>query len=338
MDPEPNGPEQPTDQPGADLVVAVLTYKRTEDILELVPMLVAQAATVAAAVRVLVVDNDPDGGAREPVEALVAGRSLPGVRYVHEPRPGIAHGRNRALDESVDADLLVFVDDDERPEDGWLSALVDCQRSTGAAAVAGAVVPAHELVADPWIEAGGFFVRQRHPSGSPLPAASTANLLLDLRQLRALGDLRFDVRFGTTGGSDTLFTRQLVQRGGRIVWCDEAVVVDYIRSARVTRDWVLQRAYRSGNSWSRCEVEITEGSAARLRVRGRLLLVGLARVVAGVLRLVLGQVSRSLRHQARGRRTVSRGLGMAAGAAGRVYGDAEYRRAPGGSAGPGGGT
>ena len=40
------------------------------------------------------VDNDPQGGAREQVEAYPA----EWVRYVHEPEPGIAAARNRALD------------------------------------------------------------------------------------------------------------------------------------------------------------------------------------------------------------------------------------------------
>ena len=304
------------------LVLAVLTYRRNEDIVALAPELVAQAAAAGVPeATVLVVDNDPDGGARE----AVLGLGLPTVRYVHEVQPGIAHARSRALEEAADADLLVFIDDDERPEPGWLAALLRCHRETGALGVAGVVLPAAELIGDPWIDAGGFFVRQRHVTGATLPAASTANLLLDLRQVRALGgDLRFDVRFGTTGGSDTLFTRTLVKRGGRIVWCDEAVVVDHIRTARLTRQWVLQRAFRSGNSWSRTESELAGGLLPGLALRGRLLGVGLARVAVGSVRAAFGRVTGSLRHQARGSRTAARGAGMAVGALGGVY--EEYRR------------
>lgn len=303
------------------LVIAVLTYRRNEDILALAPELVAQADSAGMAdATVLVVDNDPDGGARD----AVLGLGLPAVRYVHEAQPGIAHARNRALEESADADLLVFIDDDERPEPGWLEALLRCHRGTTPVAVAGVVLPAAELIGDPWIDAGRFFVRQRHTTGATLPAASTANLLLDLRQVRELGDPRFDVRFGTTGGSDTLFTRTLVRRGGRIVWCDEAVVVDHIRTARLTRQWVLQRAFRSGNSWSRTEADLAQGVVESVLVRGRLVGVGLARILVGTLRAGLGRATGSLRHQARGSRTAARGAGMAVGALGGVY--EEYRR------------
>src|SRR5688572_28925452 len=96
-------------------VVAVLTYRRTELPPGLLTDLVAQAATITPAAEILVVDNDPDGGAADVVRRW-ADR---GVRYVHEPRPGISAARNRALTESVAADVLVFFDDDERPCADW---------------------------------------------------------------------------------------------------------------------------------------------------------------------------------------------------------------------------
>ena len=68
-------------------------------------------------------------------------------------------------------------------------------------------------------------------------SAHSNNLLLDLRWSRRLG-LRFDPRFGLTGGEDTMFTHDLVGRGGTIVWCDEAVVRESVPADRATRSWV----------------------------------------------------------------------------------------------------
>lgn len=309
------------------VVIAVLTYHRNEDLPVLLPLLVEQSAAVPNPTRILVVDNDPAAGAAPVVESL----ALPGVRYVVEPAPGIAAARNRVLDECGPDDLLVFIDDDERPLPGWLEALLDCHRRYRCAAVAGAVVPDVDSVEDDWLVAGGFFVRLRHRTGTQQVAASTANLLLDLAEVQRLGAVRFDERFGLTGGSDTMFTRTLVHRGGRIVWCDEAVVVDHVRPERLTRSWVLQRHYRSGNSGSRISVELQDGPWSRLGARLERSCAGLTRIAVGVTRMAAGTVAASARHQARGSRTMSRGLGMLTGAWGGVYdeyGRSRHRRGP----------
>ncbi len=308
--------DQPVRRPRS-VVVAVLTYRRLDQVVAVLPLLVEQLDHVAAPGRVIVVDNDPDAGAREAVEAL----GLGAVTYVHEPEPGIAHGRNRALDEAGDAQLLAFIDDDERPSPRWLAALVQRWATTDAAAVTGPVEPDYPSEPDPWIAAGGFFVRKTYPDGSRVPAASTGNLLLDLDRLAGL---RFDVRFGLTGGSDTLFTRSLVAAGGSILWCAEAVVRDQVPVDRATRRWVLRRAFRSGNSWTATSLALSTGRGNRAVLRARATVLGSARLVLGAGRYALGVPRRSLRDQARGLRTAARGLGLLSGAWGVVFQD--YRR------------
>jgi hypothetical protein len=310
------------------LTVAVLTYLRPRDIAEALPLLVEQCRAVRALgvrARVLVVDNDPAGSARTVVEEVQAGLDASvEVRYVNETTPGISAARNRALDEAADEDLLVYIDDDERPSPRWLSLLVEAYRQHGAAAVVGPVVSRFEVEPDSWIVAGRFFDRRRLPTGTRLEVAATNNLLLDLRQVRAL-DLRFDPEFGTAGGEDTMFTKQLRRRGGEMVWCDEAVVVDVVPASRLTRRWVLLRALSSGNSWSLTSVELASGLVARIGTRLALSARGLVRMAGGVTRLLAGAVRRSQAQHARGLRTLARGTGMLIGAWGISY--EEYRRA-----------
>ena len=155
----------------------------------------------------------------------------PCVRYVHEDVPGIAAGRARAVDEAGTADLLVFIDDDEVPTPelaGGALATWQSLRSAGRRRRQG-VADLHG-VSDPWIDAGGFFVRPRRTTGSLVAAASSANLLLDLRVLRRLG-IGFDRGLGMAGGEDTMVTRQLTDAGERLVWCHEAEVIDVIPPA-----------------------------------------------------------------------------------------------------------
>jgi hypothetical protein len=185
------------------------------------------------------------------------------------------------------------------------------------------VVSAFPTEPEPWIAAGRFFDRRRLPTGTEVTVAATNNLLLDLSQLRATG-LQFDERFGLSGGSDMLLTRQLSRAGGRMVWCAEAVVTDVVPADRLTRTWVLHRAFRSGNTYARTSVALADGRVGRLAVRTRVLAEGGVRLAGGGLRMLLGVVGGSLARRAGGRRTVARGAGMVAGAVGVVH--VEYDR------------
>ena len=306
--------------PASSVVIAVLTYRRPVELAALLPELARQALG-RPAVRVLVVDNDPAGSGA----AVVSTLDNDAVRYVHEPRPGIAAARNRALDEAASYDLLIFIDDDEWPNPTWLSSMLEVHDRTASAAVVGPVISEYAAEPDPWIKAGRFFDRRRLPSGTLVDVAATNNLLLDLRQVRAFG-LRFDEAFGLSGGSDTLFTRELHQRGGKLVWCDEAIVIDQVPMERLTRRWVLLRALRSGNSWSRTSIKLSSSVVSRFVVRVRLTGRGTLRTVSGVAQYLAGFVLRSTVRRARGLRTAARGVGMVSGAYGYVY--SEYRRRP----------
>lgn len=339
-------PDPTVDPPDPTVVVAVLTYRRPAELAALLPELVAQAATLVPPAHVVVVDNDPDApavhaadphGSPRATVAAAGGHAAVMVHYAWQPRPGIAAARNEALDAAFAADVgaLVFIDDDERPAPGWLDALVATWTATGAGAVVGPVVSAFEAEMDPWVAAGGFFERRSPPTGTRVEVAATNNLLLDLAVVSRAG-LTFDERFGLSGGSDTLFTRQLHACGAEMVWCAQALVTDRVPASRTTRRWVLARALRSGNGWSRTSLALVRWRPASavpvgvrdVGVRGGLVARGGVRALGGGARLVVGTALRAAGRgsgqQARGARTLARGAGMVGGALGWTY--VEYRR------------
>lgn len=306
----------------------MLTYRRPEALALTLPLIREQVEEVARTHgheppgELLVIDNDPGESARATVAARAA---LPGatVRYVAEPEPGISAGRNRALDECRESDVLVFLDDDEHPRPGWLAPLIETWRTTGATGVMGRVVSEFEVEPEAWVRAGSFFTRRSMPTGTRVEVAAAGNLLLDLRQVRELG-VRFDPAFGLTGGEDTMFSRELVGAGGWFAWCEESVATDRVPAERVTRRWVLQRSWSHGNTSALVERRLAPDPARRLASRVRCAGRGLVRMLGGGIRWALGTITRNLRHQARGARTAYRGAGMVAGALGHVY--REYAR------------
>ncbi len=236
----------------------MLTYQRPATLAALLPELARQARLQGPLARVIVVDNDPAGGAEEVVRSL----GLAEVSYVHEPRPGIAAGRNAALRAAADLDILVFIDDDETPEQGWLAALLVTHDRLGGAAITGPVLRTLECEPAPWIRAARVFDRRRFPTGTPVEAAGTGNLLISLEHVRR-HDLTFDDELGLAGGSDHLFTKQLRRTGGAIYWCDEAVVHEFVPRDRLTGAWTLRRGYRSGSTSVRVDLMLAGSAAAR---------------------------------------------------------------------------
>lgn len=301
------------------ITIAVLTYLRPQDIGVALPALIDQAERYGPQAQIQVIDNDPAGSA----ETIVRSFDDPRVHYVIEPTPGIAAARNRAIEE-ISTDLMVFIDDDERPTENWLRALVDCfSAHPGTLGVLGLVESEFAHTPDEWIVAGRFFERLDPPTGSEIFVVATNNLLLD-RRLLDVHDLRFDPDFGLTGGSDTLFSHQARQRGLSFRFCSEALVYDAVPVERMTREWSLKRSYRSGNSWSRTTLAVTAPGIRRVATRIKLTGVGLSRLLVGAIRLATGTVTRSLSWRAQGMRNLYRGSGMVGGAWGHTY--AEYKR------------
>ena len=308
--------------------VAVPTFRRPLDLELLLPRLLQQAYHAGRTtaenylVRVLVVDNDPLGSATE-VAAAFADAGC-GVRA--RGPAGIAAARNRAMDEAAADRLLIMIDDDELPSrDGWLRCC-DTWSTEQAALVAGRVVAEYESDPDPWIVAGEFFTRRNLATGAEITVSAGGNLLLDLDQVRRLG-IRFDESWGSCGGEDTLFSRQLHAAGGRMVWCAESVIHDRVPTSRMSRGWVLRRAGSHGNAAVRVDLMLASSAAGRLWIRARRLIGGLLRVGLGGARFVAGLLVRSRRHQARGLRAAMRGTGMVRGSVGLAY--QEYARPAG---------
>lgn len=299
--------------------MVVITYRRPEQLRRAVAAVLEQVTAADVDGYVLVIDNDPQRSASD----VVASFGTESVRYRPEPTPGIPAARNAALDAAHDDRLIVFIDDDELPQPGWLQALLDAWRDWGCDGIAGPNVRMLDGSEEPWVAASGFFDRRAREHGATIPGAPTSNLLLDMETVRRLG-LRFDERFAMTGGSDTLFTGQLVARGGVIRWCENAVTVEPTPPERATREWVLARERRVGNTWSRVHLVLATGRAATLKTCLWLLAIAAKSFAVGAARWSVGTATGNLSARARGSCAVARARGLVLGVVGGSVD--EYRR------------
>jgi hypothetical protein len=228
-----------------EIAVCIASCRRPEGLFALLGALDAQVFTAPEpALRIVVVDNDPAGSARSVCEDARRWLRHP-LRYLQEKRPGIPMARNAAVSAAWDAPWLAFVDDDERPEPGWLDALRHAQREHGADLVAGPVLPRFEREPPAWLRRGRFL--EYEPSGPH--SARTGNLLVRTRCL-AEQPVLFDERMVPIGEDRELFER-VAAAGARSVWAPGAIVHETVPCERMTLRYVLARGYRVGVAASR---------------------------------------------------------------------------------------
>ena len=260
--------------------------------------------------RVVVVEN----GAKLAAEAQVKRYRERGldVIYAHEPTPGISYARNRAMDHAMHmGEYFAFIDDDEYPDPVWLDALLSCAISTNASVVRGPVLPVYPEGAPAWAEAGGFFRRERFPTGTVVKYGACNNVLIRSELLRDSG-LRFNARFALTGGEDTLLFLQLCEQTKvKIIWCDTAVVFEDLPLDRLSSAWLVRRVMREGANMPQYDAVIGKSRFFRLRWT----LQGLAHI-ATALPLQVRSLFGDELQRIRSRRELALGVGMIRGSFG----------------------
>lgn len=294
-------------------VVAIASYRRPQGLASLLESLEVSIAAASGAPRprIVVVDNDPSGSARDVVDA---GHGA--WEYVHEPEPGIVAARNAGLGAlQPDDDAIIFVDDDETVDPGWYQAIIASALRYDADVVTGPVIPTYRDDCPSWIRRGEFFDRLRFPSGTRPRFPATNNALVRRRALALLQEPRFSQQFAVSGGSDSEFFDRLSRAGADIRWDDEALVYEVVPAERATLRWIWRRNVRLGNVASRVTL--------RSRPRAVVLALGVTRVIWGVVATAVDIVAK--RHVTRDSFShIPKGVGMVGASVGALV--EEYQR------------
>ncbi len=197
--------------------------------------------------------------ARRPFAAPWRAAPVP-ARYVCEPGRGIGNARNRALRESAGMDYIAFLDDDEVATPEWLAALYQTMRRCQADIVTGPVTP--KFLDAPAVDrpAAASFACARRPPAAP-SRSSPPIMFSSVPSLRR--SYKFDSRFDATGGEDTHFFMRMRRDGLRLVWCQEAEVIETIPADRTKVRWMLRRAQSEANRYTRCCLDLDPSLAVR---------------------------------------------------------------------------
>jgi succinoglycan biosynthesis protein ExoM len=228
-----------------DVSIVVPTYRRPDLLRAAIESLFGQLG-LTVGVEIVVIDNDPAGSA-EHMSARMASASAMTLRYLREPRPGISYARNAGVAASRGS-YIAFLDDDEAASPTWLASLLATMREHAADIVVGPVRPCFPAGMAVSSYARRIYERDaKAPTGQPVEWSGIGNALL--RRDRCLAaEVPFDPQFGLSGGEDTIFLARLREQGRRIVWCAEAAVTEVVPPDKLTANYLLRRAFRTGQT------------------------------------------------------------------------------------------
>lgn len=219
--------------------VIIPTFRRPEGLRAALDSVLAQTRP---ADEIIVVDNSPDGEARD----SVAKRACERIRYVHEPAPGVANARNVAL-AATQARYIAFLDDDEIAHPTWLEAMHVTAERLSATVVFGPLQARAP-------KANGLRLhllnRLYSRTGSHADTLISAphgcgNSMLD-RAAFQLPEAPFPAKLNETGGEDDVFFALLQDQGAVMAWSAGAGAVECVDPDRANWQYLLSRSFSFG--------------------------------------------------------------------------------------------
>lgn len=223
--------------------VLIPTFRRPDSFLRAVRSIFAQRGV--ADFELIAVDNSPEGSALASFRELETSAPIP-FRWRHEPRPGVAHARNAAL-QLARGDLIAWLDDDEQADPHWLASLIAVRRQTGAQSVFG---PVKAQASGETINAA-FYEQLYSRRGPPLSGVvHRAYGIGNSLQPRMMFDepQPFDPRANQTGGEDDVLFASWAEAGARFAWAADALVVEHLGPERTRIAHGLKRAFAYGQA------------------------------------------------------------------------------------------
>ncbi|MBV8538662.1 MAG: glycosyltransferase family 2 protein [Alphaproteobacteria bacterium] len=238
--------------------VAICTVNRLALVRETIVATLAQLDGFPRG-RLVMIDNGSTDGTVEYLAALAARDTR--VLFVREPEPGLYFARVRAIREAV-GDIIVFLDDDAVPDDGWLLGILRPLVREPGIGVCGSIARPRWLAPRPdWFPERFLdeFAAFRH-SGRRLSCSFPSyppGLGLAVRRHPCLGLFAHPARMAAPlgrkstddskpiySGEDTDLCEIYARNGFQVIVEDAPGVAHAIHGSRLTPDW-FRRRFRS---------------------------------------------------------------------------------------------
>lgn len=216
---------------------------------------------------ILVVNNNSRDNTKEILKETIEKNKTKNIKVVEEFSQGIVFARNRAIEESLQSDYLIFIDDDELPHPGYLQAAIDTFKKYPVDVVGGRInVNFENHVRPEWlsddllkplaaIDYGdkAFMITD---SSTPL---WTSNIAYKTKIFK--NGLRFDKNYNREGynvggGEDEVMFRKFLELGIPVMYQPAMVADHFVEPWRLKRGYFYRLNYTLGYKEGRYATEI----------------------------------------------------------------------------------
>jgi len=228
--------------------VCIATFKRPELLKKLIQSLFDQKKIDDIILEIIIVDNDVEKSAKKIVTEFSDTFSIT-ISYYAQPIQNISLTRNMTLDKSS-GNYIAIIDDDETADKYWIRNLVDTLVKFNADAVFGYVIPVFDSNIPKWKKQREIYFLPVGKTGDPPLFCYTTNCLMKADKVNKI-NLRFDPKYGLTGGEDSVFFDLLSKYQAKYVVCREAVSYEVVPRYRTELKFICNRYFQKGNNEGR---------------------------------------------------------------------------------------
>lgn len=242
-----------------DVTFLICTFHRENLLVKALHSVLALEGLDDVRYEILVVDNSDEESARSAIDDFVTTTSCNHVRYLPAHPPNIAVARNAGVD-AAQGDFIAMIDDDMTVQPGWLAAVLPMLRETTFDVFCGPVEAVFENPELATRESRKFFhrsaplekgteLRVMGPRRTRSFVPATSNSVFR-RQTCFADGLRFDLRYGRTGGEDVDLFCRLERQGRRFAWVSDAWTSETVPAHRCNFDYLERRSFAGGQTFA----------------------------------------------------------------------------------------
>lgn len=254
-----------------ELTILICTHNRA-DLLQKALASLNAAHRPKLPVRILVAANactDDTVAQMQAYQAQQAARGDLPLRVIEVPTPGKSHALNVAIPQ-IETDLVAFVDDDHRVDDGYLTAIEHAAQTWPEAGLyCGRILPDWDGSEPHWVHDEGPYriyplpVPRYDQGDTPKPITAETgpipgggNLVAWKRVLERAG--QFSTKLGPHGhdlggGEDSEYVLRILARGEQCQYAPDIVQHHYVDTERLQLGYLLKKSYQRTRSTSRIQ-------------------------------------------------------------------------------------